>query len=134
MTEIATPITFAQEVTDKIRQLIMNAMPEDKLQGILQAEYNKYFEPKVDRWNTSEKTDFAKLVDREIVAFMEQRVRQEVHEYLSKLVYSDMGKEQAQTILAEITPAVLKAMAQQSALQVASCFMQGLQNTMNRGF
>lgn len=130
--EVSVPITFAQEVTDKVRQLIMNAMPEEKIQAVLKAEYDNYFMGKGDRWGNSSKSQFANLVEHEIKIFVEQRVRTEVSTYLNDLVWGNHGKEYAQTILAEITPVVLDAMAKQTAFTVASAFVNGVQSAMNQ--
>jgi hypothetical protein len=127
-TDISTPITFAQEVTDKVRQLIMNAMPEEKVQAVLKAEYDKYFTDKPDRWNNPGKSPFSQLVESEVKRVVEQKVREEVNKYLYDLVWENNGKEHAEAILAEITPAVMHAMAKQTALNVARTFVSGMPN------
>ena len=130
---ISTQITFAQEITDKVRQLIMNAMPEEKLQGILQNEYDKYFNDKVDRYGSKELSEFSRLVQREVRTFMEAKVREMVNSYLTTLVWGN-GSVEAKAILAEITPCVQHALAQDAAKVVATTFISGLQANMNRQF
>lgn len=132
--EISTEVNFGQEVTDKVRQLIMNAMPEEKLQAVLKAEYDSYFNTTRDRYSDKVESKFSKLVQSEISKFMDKKVQETVRAYLDTLVWGN-GSEEAKTILATITPAVQEAMMKQTAFNVAQTYVLGLQNINNgRGY
>lgn len=119
-TELGAPISFAQEVTDKVRQLIMNAMPEEKLQGILNAEYKKYFEG-TNGYNGYYKSKFEEMVEQAIRSEMHTRILNAVKEYLQGI---DMGiEERTKEILAAITPAVMQGFQQHVAADVARTFI-----------
>lgn len=132
--EIATPVTFAQEVTDKVRKLIMDALPEEKVQEVLRKEFDLYFSDKCDRWGNKEKSQFNRLIEQEIKKQVELLVHTNVHNYLSNFIFADKASEHAKLVLAEITPVVLQAMSQQAAIDVASSFVLGIKQSLQNKY
>lgn len=127
MNALSTEVNFGQEVTDKVRQLIMNAMPEEKLQAVLKGEFDLYFNCTTDRWGNNGKSRFSVLVQAEVEKFMNAKVHELVHQYLGKLVFGN-GEAEAMAVLEAITPAVQKAMMRDMASNVAQAYVLGLQN------
>lgn len=125
-TDLSTEITFAQSVTDKVRKLIMDSMPEEKLQAALQAEYDKYFVEKQDNWSR-EKTPshFQKMVESEIRSQLQARIQTDVSKYLSDNVVWNTNERTA-AIIAGIAPVVMDSWVKAATTDICRTFINGM--------
>lgn len=78
MTELAKPDNFQDLIRDKIRTVIMNTIPDDQIDALINREYKYFFEDRIEgNYNkTVVQSPFKVIVNDEIRKFVTAKIQE----------------------------------------------------------
>lgn len=111
---------LADTVRDKVRTTIVNSIPDDQIDKLVQNEWKQFFDKPTDRWNSNDASPFQKMVRAEIEKLIRERVVVEVNAELDrfqKLVWENNARGSIREMVKVYAPSVLEGMAESMAVQ-----------------
>ena len=114
MSETALTVqSLGDAVKDKVRKAMMDAIPDDALQGLIKAEFDKFFIDQQDRHYSSNPptpSAFKTMVKREIETAMNEKVKEIIKGQVNKVTTeweSDGGYKVIGELVEKMAPAAL---------------------------
>jgi len=113
--DLAKPETFQDIVRDRVRKIIMDAVPDGQIDSLVKKEYDAFFEDRVSTGYHKEviPSDFKKMVQAEIKAMVESKIKEHVCARITNKWDSDLHGNK---LLEEVTKAYAP-LAMQSVME-----------------
>jgi len=108
-TELTKPQNFEEIVRDRVRTVIMNAVPDEQIDLLIKKEFDKFFTHK--EYNHSN-TQFGTMVNTAIQAAMSTKIKAYVEKSLDTTWNEqNMGQSVSEELVAKLAPVALQAVA-----------------------
>lgn len=123
-----TVASLGDQVRDKVRSAMMNAIPDEAMDKLIAGEFANFFKEKEDSYNRTKKpSEFQELVLSNIRVEMTKRINEKIGELVFKSVEESNKNGQLTLDIVElITPTVHKAMMASIADGVVGVLRQNL--------
>lgn len=76
--------SFKEKVRSKVREVLLDAMPQDAIDGLIQAEYKNFFQDKTtgDSWNKKTTNEFREMVQRVMTEELTPVIKEQIKKYI----------------------------------------------------
>lgn len=127
MSDLAKPESFQEIVRDRVRTIIMEAVPASEIDKLVKREYDSFFEDSKDPYNRHQVSPFKTMVKGFLQDQIKELVKKEVESVLlQEYNPSGMGRKVMQDTVREMTPIVMQAMSETLISAALEQFRQSL--------
>lgn len=127
--ELAKPESFQDIVRDRVRKIIMDAVPDGQIDSLVKKEYEAFFEDRVSSGYHKEviPSDFKKMVQVEIKAMVESKIKEYIGTKMTNLWDSNTHGNK---LLEEVTRAYAPVAMQAVMADIVSISLNNFRNQL----
>ena len=105
-TELAKPLSFEETVREKVRFILFDTMPEEKVDAFVQGVWNDFFEKQTQGYYNSDPkiSKMQELVENEIRGKLKDMVKERVDAMFDDQQWSDTIDQNIRDTVVELAP------------------------------
>lgn len=128
MSDQLVNVSLGDVVREKVKKVLLDAIPEESINSLIKKEYEQFFEENKDRYNNRPvgPSPFSLLIKAEIEVQLKVLVKDKINEQLKDMKYDSDGQFMGDMV-AKMAPFVLEGISK----SIASHCIQQLRNHIN---